>query len=88
MVEKIKKENMLKIPNLVLKRVGLQPGDYVEVTDDGYKIIITPKMSEEAFTEAELDKLDKLEKLAKGKKGKTFKSGAALLRYLGKLSKK
>lgn len=85
MVEKIKKENMLKIPNMVLKRVGLHPGDYVEVTDDGYKIIITPKVPEEAFTDEEWGKL---ERLAKEKKGKAFKGGEALLKHLSKLSKK
>jgi len=85
MVEKIKKENLLRIPNLVLKRVGLEPGDYVEVSDDGYKIIITPKMPEEAFTDEEWKKL---EKLAKEKKGRAFKSGKALLKHLNKLSKK
>jgi antitoxin component of MazEF toxin-antitoxin module len=85
MVEKIKKENLLKIPNLVLKRVGLEPGDYVEVTDDGYKIIITPKVPEEAFTDEEWTKL---EKLAKEKKGRAFKTGAALLKHLDKLSQK
>lgn len=85
MVEKIKRENLLKIPNLVLKRVGLHPGDYVEVTDDGYKIIITPKLPDEAFTNEEWEKL---EKLSKEKKGKAFKSGKALLRHLDKLSKK
>ena len=84
MVVKIKQQNLLKIPDLVLKRVGLCSGDYVEVTDDGYKIIITPKTLEEAFTDEEWEKL---EKLAKGKKGRPFKSGEALLRHLDKLSK-
>ncbi|MBI5700284.1 hypothetical protein HZC34_00345 [Candidatus Saganbacteria bacterium] len=85
MVEKIKKENLLRIPNLVLKRVGLHPGDYVEVADDGYKIIITPKSVDEAFSDEELLKL---EKLSKGKKGKAFKNSEALSRHLDKLSKK
>lgn len=85
MVEKIKRENLLRIPNMVLKRVGLHPGDYVEVSDDGYKIIITPKVTEETFTEEELEKL---EGLAKGKKGRAFRSGEALQKHLDKLSKK
>ncbi len=83
MVEKIKKQNMLKIPNLVLKRVGLHAGDYVEVSDDGYKIIITPKMPEEAFTDNEWGKLGKL---SKSKKGKAFKSSESLLKHLDRLS--
>lgn len=65
MAEKIKKENLLKIPNLVLKRVGLHPGSYVEVTDDGYHIILTP--IEEEFTEDEWEKLISLKK-RKGKR--------------------
>lgn len=85
MVEKIKRENLLKIPNLVLKRVGLQAGDYVEVSDDGYKIIITPKGAEEAFADEEWKKLDKL---AKSKKGRAFKGSNALLTHLDRLSKK
>lgn len=85
MVEKIKQKNLLKIPNLILKRVGLTQGDYVEVADDGYKIIITPKSQEETFTEEELEKI---QKLAKGKKRKSFQSGEALLKYLDKISKK
>ncbi|KAF0134120.1 MAG: hypothetical protein FD145_876 [Candidatus Saganbacteria bacterium] len=84
MVEKIKKENMLKIPNMVLKRVGLVPGDYVEVSDDGYKIIITPKIQEKSFAD---DEWKKLEALSKGKKGRAFKSGEKLISHLEKLSK-
>lgn len=85
MVEKIKSQNLLKIPDFVLKRVGLHAGDYVEVSDDGYKIIITPKLEGESFTGEELDKLGKL---AKGKKGKAFKNSHALLAHLDKLIKK
>ena len=85
MVEKIKQENLLKIPMIILKRVGLHPGDYVEVTDDGYKIIVTPRVKEEAFTDKEWEKL---EKISKGKKGKAFKSGEALLKHLDKIYKK
>ena len=84
MVEKIKQQNLLKIPDLILKRVGLHPGDYVEVSDDGYKIIITPKVAEEDFSEEEWEKL---EKLAKGKKGRAFTSGKNLLNYLDKITK-
>jgi len=84
-VEKIKKQNLLKIPNIILKRVGLMAGDYVEVADDGYRIIITPKSTEETFTDEEWGKLAKL---AKSKKGKAFRSSEALMKHLDKLSKK
>jgi bifunctional DNA-binding transcriptional regulator/antitoxin component of YhaV-PrlF toxin-antitoxin module len=90
--EKVLEKNkniLVPIPRKIVKDVGLQPGGYVEVTDDGYRIIITPKISKgdraKEYTEEELDKL---EKLAKEKGGKTFKSGEAFLKYLRKLSKK
>lgn len=86
MAEKIKQNNILKIPNMILKRVGLHPGDYVELTDDGYKIIITPKVvGEEPFSDEEWEKI---EKIAKKKKGKMFKTGEALLKHLEKISGK
>ncbi|OGC07242.1 hypothetical protein A2230_09245 [candidate division WOR-1 bacterium RIFOXYA2_FULL_36_21] len=85
MVQKIKEKNMLKIPDLILDRVGLHKGDYVEVTDDGYKIIITPKTKEETFNDEEFKKL---EKLADNKKNKSFKDGNELLLHLEKISKK
>lgn len=82
MVEKIKQQNLLKLPNLTLKRVGLHPGDCVEVTDDGYHIILTP--IEEEFTEEEWKKILSLKK----EKGKTFRSGKALIKHLNRLTQK
>ena len=84
MVQKIQKGNLLKIPAVILKRMGLHPGDCVEISDDGYRIIITPKVQDEDYTAEEIAKL---EMLAKEKGGRTFKSGEALLAYLDKLSK-
>jgi hypothetical protein len=55
------------------------------VSDDGYKIIITPKIAEEPFSNKEWEKL---EKLARTKKGKAFKSSKALLKHLDNLPKK
>ena len=85
MVEKLKGNNTLTIPKTILKHVGLKAGDYVEVTDDGYKIVIMPKIKEEDFTDEEWEKL---EKLSREKGGKTFKTGKTLLRHLDKPSKK
>jgi len=89
MVKKIIEKNsnfFVPIPEQVAKHVGIHSGSYVEVVDDGYRIIVTPKgAEEEEFTEEELDKL---EKLAKEKKGKTFKTGEAFIKHLEKLSKK
>jgi antitoxin component of MazEF toxin-antitoxin module len=90
MAEKVlqrKNVTLVPIPKRVVEDVGIHPGSYVEVTDDGYRIIITPKVhaKEEEFTEEELNKI---EKLAKEKGGKSFKSGEAFLKYLEKISKK
>ncbi len=84
----IKKNNniLIPIPKKMGKHFGLGPGSHVKVTDDGYRIIITPEQSkEEEFTEEELDKI---EALAKEKGGKSFKSGRDFMKYLDKISKK
>lgn len=81
MVEKIRK-NILEIPPGVLKRVGLHSGDYVEVTDDGYHIILTPV--EEEFSEEEWGKIEAIKK----EKGRSFKTGKAFVRHLKSLMKK
>jgi len=85
MVEKIKKENLIKIPDMILERVGLHRGDYVEVSDDGYKIIITPKVENETFSD---DEFDKLERLILDNKKRSFSSGKTLLKHLDDISKK
>lgn len=85
MVQKINTKNLLRIPNLILKRVGLNVGDYVELSDDGYKIIITPKNTEEAFTD---DEWKKIEKIAKEKKNRKYSSSKSFLKHFDKISKK
>ena len=91
MAEKVfeKGKNILvPIPEKVAKHVGIHSGSYVEVTDDGYHVIVTPKISPKEEKEFTGEELNKLEKLAVEKGGKTFKTGKAFLKYLEKLSKK
>ena len=83
MAEKVLEKNKVKwvpIPEKVVKEVGLRTGSYVEVTDDGYHIILTP--IEEEFTEAEWEKL---RILVTKKKGKTYKSFRGVKKHLQKL---
>ena len=81
MAEKINK-NLLEIPSTILKHVGLHSGDYVEVTDDGYHIILTPV--EENFTDEEWKKIEAI----KSEKGITFTSSKSLSKHLRSLMKK
>lgn len=74
-------KNMITIPGKVVKEVGIRPGSFVEVTDDGYHIILTP--IEEEFTKEEWEKLKKLS----ATKGKTYKTFEGALKHLQKLKK-
>ncbi|MBI5701787.1 AbrB/MazE/SpoVT family DNA-binding domain-containing protein [Candidatus Saganbacteria bacterium] len=85
MAERIFEKNKIKlvqIPEKTIKHVGLRPGSYVEVSDDGYHIILTP--IEENFTDEEWKKI----LLLKKEKGRTFRSGKAMLKHLRGLMKK
>lgn len=81
MAEKLLKSNLIPIPTQIIKHVGLKQGDRVEVTDDGYHIIITPV--DEKFTEEEWAKLEVLA----GAKGKSYKNAAGVRKHLQKLKK-
>ena len=62
-----KNDSWVPIPEKVLRHVGLRPGSYVEVTDDGYHVILTPV--EEEFTKEEWDKLEALAERLLGSQG-------------------
>ncbi|MBI5700544.1 hypothetical protein HZC34_01700 [Candidatus Saganbacteria bacterium] len=89
MTEKVIEKNKIKfvpIPEKIAKDVGLFAGSHVEITDDGYHIILTPKrFDDEGYSKEELDKI---EKISKEKRGKIFKSGNDFVKYLNKISKK
>ena len=82
MTQEIKEKNTLNIPQFILKRVGLKKGDFVEVSDDGYKIIIIPTAENEPYSE---DEWDKLKKIAKSTKTRRFSNSSKLLSYINKL---
>ncbi|OGC24440.1 hypothetical protein A3J90_04775 [candidate division WOR-1 bacterium RIFOXYC2_FULL_37_10] len=85
MTVKILEKNNLKmitIPENILKHVGLSSGGLVEVTDDGYHIILTP--IDEEFTESEWKKLGMLKK----EKGKVFQNKKSFIKGLKGLMKK
>ncbi len=75
------KNILVPIPKKIVKHVGLRPGKYVEVSDDGYHIILTP--IEDEFTEEEWKKIRALAKT----KGKTYKTFKGAKRHLQKLKK-
>jgi len=85
MVVKILEKNnqkMIAIPENILKHVGLSSGGVVEVTDDGYHIILTPV--EEGFSENEWKKLESIKK----EKGEIFKTKKSFIKSLKGLMKK
>lgn len=84
MIETVLERNnttLVPIPDEVVKEVGLHRGTRVEVTDDGYHIILTPL--EEDFTDAEWEKLKKLA----ATKGKTYKTFKGVKKHLQSLKK-
>lgn len=82
MTQEIKERNTLNIPQFILKRVGLKKGDFVDVVDDGHKIIIFPTTENEFYSE---DEWDTLKRIAKSEKGRKFNNSSKLLSYINKL---
>ncbi len=72
MVRQLTTRHTITIPKKNLESVGADSGIYFEVTDDGTRIILTPKNIEDRFTDAEWEKLDALRKA----KGKTYPTAA------------
>jgi len=81
MAQKILNKNSIILPKEVIKHVGIKSGDFVQVTDDGYHIILTPVLEE--FTAEEWKKIKTLNNL-KGKEYKTIKNVKS---HLSKLKK-
>ncbi|MFH1386981.1 MAG: hypothetical protein ABIH50_04895 [bacterium] len=79
----IEKDNVLFVPisKTMGKRIGFTAGSQVKVTEEGYRIIITPEhvKDEEEFTEEELAKI---ETLGKKNGGKTFDTWEKAEKYL------
>ena len=65
----VKSKKTITIPSEVLEQVGSKPGDLFEITNDGYRIILIPKVIEDKFTEQEWEKLNQISK----EKGTVYK---------------
>jgi bifunctional DNA-binding transcriptional regulator/antitoxin component of YhaV-PrlF toxin-antitoxin module len=68
----------ITIPTEILERIGSKPGDFFEITEDGYRIVLIPKVIEDKFTGEELDKIGAL---ATGK-GEVYKNAEAAKKHL------
>jgi AbrB family looped-hinge helix DNA binding protein len=65
LVRQLSQRNTITIPAEILEQIGSKPGDLFEITNDGYRIILIPKVIEDKFTEQEWKKLNQIAK-AKG----------------------
>ncbi|MBS3908012.1 MAG: AbrB/MazE/SpoVT family DNA-binding domain-containing protein [Actinobacteria bacterium] len=82
MIRRLTERSSISIPKENLERVGVQPGDYFEVSDDGRRIILTPKVVDDKFSEKEWEELASLAKKA----GKKYKTAASAKKHLERLS--
>lgn len=78
MVRQLSQRKTITIPTEILEHIGSKPGDFFEITDDGYRIILIPKVIEDRFTEEEWEKLDRLAR----DKGKVYESAAHAKEHL------
>jgi bifunctional DNA-binding transcriptional regulator/antitoxin component of YhaV-PrlF toxin-antitoxin module len=62
LVRQLSLRKTITIPSEVLEQVGSKPGDFFEITNDGYRIILIPKVIEDKFTELEWEKLNQIVK--------------------------
>lgn len=83
MIRQLSKRKTITIPSQTLKRVGSKPGDLFEVSDDGSRIVLTPKVVGDRFTEEEWKKLESLVR----ERGKKYRSGARAKEHLKRLVK-
>jgi len=60
LVRQLSQRKTITIPTEVLERTGSKPGDFFEITEDGYRIILVPKVIEDKFTEEEWEKINLL----------------------------
>jgi len=82
-IRQLTKRKTITIPSKVLEHVGSRPGDLFEITDDGNRIILTPKEVGDRFTEEEWRKLQKLVR----ERGKVYRSGSRAKDHLKRLAK-
>ena len=80
-VVKLGVSRQVAIPKRIHDQLGLQPGDYLEVSLEDERVILTPK----AFVEKRL--AEGLEDIRKGRVHGPFRSASALVRSLRKARK-
>ena len=61
-MRQLSQRKTITIPSEILEQVGSKPGDLFEITNDGYRIILIPKVIEDKFTEQEWGKLSQMAK--------------------------
>jgi bifunctional DNA-binding transcriptional regulator/antitoxin component of YhaV-PrlF toxin-antitoxin module len=69
LVRQLSQRKTITIPSKILEQIGSKPGDLFEITNDGYRIILVPKLIEDKFTELEWEKLGQIVK----EKGTVYK---------------
>lgn len=83
MIRQLTKRKTITIPEENLRNVGSKPGDLFEISDDGNRIILIPKVVDDKFTEEEWAKLEELVR----ERSKRYQSGKGAKDHLKRLMK-
>jgi AbrB family looped-hinge helix DNA binding protein len=83
MLKQLSVRGTITIPKKILTDVGAGAGDYLEITDDGKRIILTPRVIEERYSDEEWRNLESLAK----KRGKVFAKGSEAKEHIKRLAK-
>ena len=62
MVRQISGRNTITLPKEVLERIGVGAGNFLEISEDGRQIILTPKVLEDLFSDEEWEKFEHIVK--------------------------
>jgi len=90
LIRPIGRRNQVTIPNQLLKRLGLHPGDFVNFVQEGKAILLKPMevVEKEEWTKEDLDAMQRLFKEQKCKKQYIgFGDTQSALNYLRKIMK-
>ena len=87
-LRQISRRNQLTLPADLLARLGLRPGDWVEVRAEGPSVILRPRVVEDPYTQEDLRALGRLvRRQRKAGQYKEFKTAAATLHHLRSLGR-
>lgn len=89
LLRQIGKRNQLTIPARLLRRMGIQPGEYVALTEDRGKITLLPKSIEDKkLSSQEWKKLERLvSQQVKKRKYTEYKNVNSAKKHLKRLSR-